>query len=258
MSQILSYRRYLDPLSLYGLAAACVLGLLAVHALAAPPPPVNLGAPGLAVQVRLQHYTDASGTWTDQDPSAITVTDRGTGDYDLNALPTASGTDRYRVTVALAGDPDRALAHFTYGALPGSQVLWVPRIESPEPLTFWAGDDSGTLGLDVLSGLPEAVTDPGTTVTLTVWPELGGAAIIDGAAATIASTFEDATTGTYGATLAYALQPGDLPAAGAITRLTRYHALFELTFPGVPPTSRRLPNAGPLQVLVRPVPGGTP
>lgn len=247
------------------LLAAIIIGTAVVElglwagwsfaAAAAPPPPVNLGAAGLTLEVRLQRYTEASGTWTAQDPSAVTVTDRGDGDYDLEGLPTASGTDRYRVAIALAGDPDRALAELTYGALPGSQVLWVPRIDAPEPHRFFEGDSSGTLGLRIRSGLPEAVTDPGTTVTLTLVPGGGGEPLIDAAPASLVAHFQDATTGTFGATLAYALQTGDLPAGSASPRGLPHRAYFTLHFPG--PVQRTLPTGG-FEVTVAPAPGGLP
>lgn len=236
-----------------GVAGLALVAFLADGLAAAPPPPVNLGATGLAPAIYLHHYTEASGQWTEVDPSAVTVTDIGNGYYQLDDLPAASGTDRYRVGVYLTGDPARELAQTTYGALPGSQVLWVPRIDAPEPHRFFVGDSSGTIGLTVRSGLPEAVTDPGTTVTLDLVPETTGAALLTDAPAQVAAWVEDANTGTYGATLVHALQAGELTTAG------RYLAYFTLVFPAAGgQTTLPKPGAPPLRVTVATAPGGAP
>lgn len=237
---------------LLGLAGLWGLGWHVGHELqAATPPPVNLGQAGLTVEIGLDAYDAQADTWTAADASAITVTDQGDGDYQLAGLPAASGRDRYRVTVALTSDPDRDLVQMIYGALPGGQVLWMPRVTIPsQPLVFVEGDSSGTLGLTISSGLPQAITDPGTTVTLDLVPVLGGAALLDGAAATIASTWEDATTGAYGAELVYTLGAGDLPAGSA----GDYRAYWTITWPTDPATQRTLPPRG-VPVEIEQAPG---
>jgi hypothetical protein len=215
---------------------------------------VNLGAAGLSPEVRLWHYTDAGATWTAADASAVTVTDLGTGEYEVDSLPTASGSDRYRAVVYLPGDPELELAGLTSGALPGSQVLWVPRIDAPEPNRFYASDSSGTIRLGIASGLPVAITDPGTVVTFTLVSEVGGAPLLDHVAAVVASYALDATTTTYSATLAHALEPGELAGLAG-----RYLGFFTVTFAGAG-GSRTFPspNAPALLVTVATAPGGGP
>lgn len=238
----------------WGIILVGAVALLSTAPLAAqpPPPPVNLGDTGLATVVRIWRFTEVSGTWSAADASGVTVSDLGTGEYQVGALPAATGTDRYRVEIALAAEPARALAGLTYGALPGSQVLYVPRLELPVlPLVFYAGDGSGTLGVRIRSGLPAAITDPGTTLTVSLYPPLGGAPVIAAAPAAITNTALDATTATWGATLAYAIQPGDLDVAAG-----DYTAVFTVTWPDA--STRRLPAGSPLVVRILADPAGSP
>ena len=187
-------------------------------------PPVNLGAPGLTLQVRLYRFTAATG-WQLADASAVTLTDLGSGDYLADGLPDAAGDERYRLLLAEAGELTRALAGYTYGAPPQQRIVWRQVLE-PTPVTLRKrGDTHGALSLQVRSGLPASIADPATTVTFTLWSTATRAAVFTGRPAAASNVVLDATSGTHGATLAYDLSAGDLDTAGV------YLGEFTVTFP---------------------------
>lgn len=211
----------------------CLLACLLVAPLAAvESDPVNLGAEGLSLSLRLQKWSESpecvdDGSWCDEAVDDLDVYDLGDGSYTVDGLPLATGTDRYLLTVALASDPDRALQSYSYGATPGTRTVWREEIDLPgSPLTFKVGDDAGSISLVVLRRLPAAVCEPETTATFTLAPAGGGAAVIDEAAAVLSDCEYDATTDSYGVTATYDLESGDLDTAG------RYLGEFTLTYDG--------------------------
>jgi hypothetical protein len=229
------------------LAVALIVVLLAGAAASAAraieSDPVPLGSEGLSLTVRLRQWTEDTGTWADVSAAAVDVVDEGDGEYSLADLPAATGADRYAVTLALSSDPDRGLYTYSYGALPGTRTVWREEIDLPgSPLTFKVGDTAGSISLVVLRRLPAEVCDGGTAATFTLAPAGGGAAVVDEAAAVITDCELDATTGTYGATLTYDLETGDLATAG------RYLGQFTVTYDGG--EVQTLPAGNTLQVTV--------
>lgn len=220
-----------------------VLALVLPSALsAAPPPPVNLGASGLSLGVRL--WLLSGSTWSAASASGVVVSELGAaGEYVVTGLPVASGAARYHLVLFESAAPSVALAELTYGAEPGAALAWAPRIDpTSTPWVFAQGDTSGSITLRVADGLPSAVADPATTVTLSLFPlrRSAGSALLVDAPATVTAIAQQAGSGLYAATLSYALQAGDLDAAAG-----DYAVQFKVTFPGggvrlLPPDASRV------------------
>lgn len=178
-------------------------------------PPVALGAAGLDVHVDLLRQAAPGGSWDAQSTSGIAIDDLGNGLYVVAGLPTATGTIRYLVAVSIVGDEERQLATVTYGATPGTRIVFQQELQLPAvATTFKKGDTFGSLSVRVLRRLPAEACAPGTTVTFSAWRVATNAAAWTGRAATLADCTLDATTGSYGATLTYDLQSGDTATVG--------------------------------------------
>jgi hypothetical protein len=201
--------------------------------------PVNLGGPGLAVELRLWRWDGAA--WTSASNAGLTVSDLGTGEYVVAGLPTASGADRYELVVAAAATPELGLASYSYGARPAQRIVWQSQIASASsPRLFKRHDTHGAVALKVLSGLPEEIAS--AAVTFALWNPATGVAIFAGRPAQVADVVEDTASGSSGATLVYVLAPGDLAAAG------RY--LGEFTVCYAPGNCHTLPPDNSLELRV--------
>lgn len=201
--------------------------------------PVNLGAPGLSLQLRLWHWDGAA--WAPASTSGVTVSDLGTGEYVVAGLPAALGTDRYELVLAAAGDPAQGLATYSYGARPAQRIVWRSQIESASsPRLFKRHDTHGAVELKVLSGLPADVAT--AMVTFTLWNPATGTALFAGRPAQVADVVEDMASGSWGATLVYPLAAGDLATAG------RY--LGEFTICYAPGECHTLPSDNSLEIRV--------
>jgi hypothetical protein len=181
--------------------------------------PVPLGASGLTLTLRLAKQAAPAAAWVPgQAVDDLVVTELGaTGSYAVSELPTAVGTERYHLELALAADPGRVLYDVTWGARPGVTILWLPEIELPaSPQVFKVGDTFGTISMRVPRRLPAAACEPEAVATFTLWSQSSGAAVddIDDAAATISNCTLDETTATYGATFSYDLADGTPATAG--------------------------------------------
>lgn len=207
------------------LLAVCAFEVLSpAHATEATPP-LALGASGLTLHLDLLAQSAPGGSWTAQDTDDLTISDLANGEYVIGGLPTASGTTRYHLAVSLDGDPERHLATTTYGAAPGTRILWRQELQlPPQPVTFKRGDTYGSIALQVIRRLPAAACAPETTATFSAWSIGGGATAWSGRTATISDCALEATTGTYGATLTYDLQSGDTATAG------RYLGEFKICY----------------------------
>lgn len=204
-------------------------------------PPVALGSSGLSLSLRLyKQATPATAAWPSQSTAAVTTTDLGTGEYFFAGLPTATGTERYLFAVAIASDPERALATTLYGARPGTSILWRLEVELPSsPQVFKVGDTFGSISMRITRRLPAAACEPETAATFTLLSLATNTAVtgIEDVAATITNCTLDQTTGTYGATFTYDLAEGTPSAAGDY--LAEWRICYE---PGVchtlPPDNR--------------------
>lgn len=177
-------------------------------------PPVNLGAAGLTLELRLWQY-DGS-TWAAASTAGLSVDDLTTGEYTVDGLPTATGDERYLLVVASAADEASALAEYTYGAVPGQRIVWRQEVElPPQPLTFKRNDTYGSVSVVIRRRLPAAACEPETTVVFTLINQATSVVAVDAATAELSDCELDATTSTYGATLTYDWQAGDLAAAGS-------------------------------------------
>lgn len=178
--------------------------------------PVQLGATGLSLTVGLLSWDeDAPDDWTTASTAGVTVEDLGGGQYLVHGLPAATGTDRYAVTVYVTGDTARGLQSYVYGAQPGQRVVWREELALPNtPLVFKEDDTAGSVSLVVLRRLPAAACAGGTAVTFSAALAQTNAALFSNRAAVLSDCALDATTGTYGATLTYDIQSGDLATPG--------------------------------------------
>jgi hypothetical protein len=217
------FRRRLDRAALRAMAITLALGLVDLGggegvglgaAWAQVAPPVNLGAAGLTVQARLWLWDGTS--WEAASVDGLTITDLGTGEYTVAGLPTATGDERYTLQLATAAAPAAALAEYTYGAVPGQRIVWRQELElPPQPLTFKRHDTYGSVSVVIRRRLPAAACEPETTVAFTLINQATSAVAVDAATAELSNCELDATTSTYGATLTYDWQAGDLAAAGS-------------------------------------------
>lgn len=206
------------------LLSVVALALIQVSAHAVTTDPIPLGAEGLSLELSLLAWDGA--TWEDAaaELAESTIEDVGGGWYVISGLPLAAGVERYALSVATAADPDVALAHYTYGAHPGTRITWRQELELPaQPLTFKVGDSYGSISVTVLRRLPAAACEVATVATFYAWSIDTGAAAFNGAAE-ISDCALDSTTGTYGATLTYDLADGDTDTAG------RYRGEFTLCY----------------------------
>lgn len=223
------------------LALFVLLSMAALAGAAEQTPPVNLGASGASLELRLWRW---SGTaWASSSVVGLTVTDLTTGEYVIGNLPTAADGERYVLAVALAATPEDALASYEYGAIRGERIGWQPTVDlTTGRHTFRAGDSEGSISLTVTRGLGSWISNPATSATFALWLLPTGPTAFAGESATITGIVLDQTTGTYGATFTYTLQDGDLDAEGL------YRGEFTVTTPTG--TTRRLP-ATPDQLTVR-------
>jgi hypothetical protein len=210
---------------------ACLLALVLATALAlAPPaaateqtPPVALGGSSLSLSLSLWKQAAPGSSWTSQSTGSVTTTELAGGKYVFGALPTATGTERYALYVALAAAPDAALYSTIWGAVPGTRIVWRQELEPPaQPLVFKRGDTFGAISLHVLRRLPAEACS--ATVTFAAWSVGTGAEAWSGRAATVSDCTLDSTTGTYGATFTYDLASGDTATVG------RYLGEFKLCY----------------------------
>ncbi len=221
------------------LVALCAAVALAGPAAAEVSLPVNLGVTGLSLQARLWRWDGSA--WAQASPSGITTVDLGTGEYLATGLPTATGSDRYELVLAAAGDPAQGLATYSWGARPAQRIVWRSQIDSASsPRAFKRHDTHGSVALRILSGLPADIES--AEVTFTLWNPATGAAVFAGRAAQVAEVVEDMASGSWGATLVYDLAPGDLATAG------RY--LGEFTVCYSPGQCHTLPNDNSLELRV--------
>ncbi len=198
------------------IAALISVSLVAAPAAAADSPPVNLGAEGLTPGLRVLKASDVS-PWADVDPGSAVVVEIGAGDYYVAGLPDAVGRERYFVVMTSAGDPNRALATYVYGAKPGQRIVWRSDIVLPaRPRTFKQGDSFGAVELRVNSGLPVDISDGATVATFQLYDPSDDVVLFSGRAAVISDVTQDATSGSWGASLIYDLQAGDLDVAGTL------------------------------------------
>ncbi len=198
----------------------------AAVAVAAESPPVNLGAEGLALEVRVLRTDDASA-WVEIDPGAAAVVDLGDGDYYVDALPDATLSERYFVALTPMANPAEALATYFYGAKPGQRIVWRHDVVVPaRPRTFVQFDTYGSIELEIRSGLPAEIGDPSTTATFQLYDPASDVVLFTQRAAEIANVTLDPTSGSWGASLVYDLRaklcsphctPGDLDVAGTFT-----------------------------------------
>jgi len=203
--------------------------------------PVDLGAEGLSVTVTLLRWQEsAPDDWTSASAAGVTTSDLGGGLYTVSGLPAATGTDRYAVQLSAGGV---GLQTYTYGAQPGTRIVWQQELDLPSaPTIFKQGDTFAALSLVVKRRLPAAACEPETTATVTAANAQTGAALFTDQAATITDCVLDATTGTYGATLGYDMQAGDLDTVG------KYAAEFKLCYS--PSSCQTVPTDGRLQFSV--------
>jgi len=223
------------------LLVALLLSLpLAVHATMTSSP-VDLGAEGLSVTVTLLRWQEsAPDDWTSASAAGTTVNDLGGKLYTVSGLPAATGTDRYLVHLSAGGI---GLASYVYGAQPGTRLVWQQELDLPSaPTIFKQGDTFAALSLVVKRRLPAAACEPETTATVTAANAQTNAALFTDRAATITDCMLDATTGTYGATLGYDLQAGDLATVG------KYAAEFKICYS--PSSCQTVPTDGRLQFSV--------
>lgn len=195
--------------------------------------PVDLGTAGLSVTVGLRHWQEsAPDSWPTASTVGVTVNDLGGGLYTVSGLPLASGTDRYAVTLTAGGI---SLSTYSYGAQPGTQLVWRQELDLPSPpLQFVAGDTYGSLQLVVTRRLPAAACDPGTTAVVTAADQSSNAPLFTAQTATISNCQLDQTTSSYGATFTYALTAGDLDTIG------KYTAQFKICYS--PSSCQTLPS----------------
>lgn len=229
------------PRSRIGLFIALLLAVTAPLCATITSAPVNLGDAGLTLTVGLRHWQeDAPDTWAVASTVGVTVNDLGGGLYTVSGLPAATGTDRYALTLSASG---RGLVTYTYGAQPGQRVVWREELALPSvPYVFKAGDTAGSISLVVLRRLPAAACEPETTATFTAATQQTNVAIITDEAAVISDCELDATTGTYGLTLTYDWQDGDLDTVG------KYLGEFELCYS--PTSCQTLPSDNRLTFTV--------
>ena len=208
-----------------------------------PTPPVNLGATGLSLDLRLWHWTDTAGDWAQASTAGVTIVDEGTGEYTVDGLPVATGTERYHVVLFKTGSSTVAVRELTYGASPGRRILWRTELEAPAaPWVFKQNDSHGSISIAVLRGLPATIAS--ATATFTMYNPADGSTVIVDQAASVTNTGLDATSGTYFATLVYDWSAGDLATAG------RFRGEWEVTFPDT--TKETFPKDDRLRITVRP------
>lgn len=187
--------------------------------------PLALGSAGLTLDLTLWTQASPGAQWTEASTAGVTVSELGGGGYVVGNLPTATGTVRYALWVALASAPNDVLAEAHWGAQPGTRIVWRQELSlPPQPLVFKVDDTYGSIALQVLRRLPAAACEPTTTATFSAWSLTAGAALFTGRAATISDCALEANTSTYGATLTYDLQSGDTAASG------RYLGEFTLCY----------------------------
>ena len=229
-------------------ALALVLGPLACG-LATPAsasevtPPVNLGAAGLTLEMRLWHY--ASGAWSSASTSGITCTDLTTGEYSCAGLPTATGSERYTLLLADESAPEAALAEYAYGATPGTRIVWRQEIDIPSSTNVYKQHDTaGSVSIVIRRNLPAAIASGDTIATFALWSLTTGELVFGGHEAEISDDVLDQTTGTHGATLTYDWVNGGLETAG------QYLGEFTVCYSGG--TCQTLPSDNRLTVKVLP------
>ena len=221
---------------------ALLLALAAFPLAAEITPPVNLGASGMTLSLRLWKWTEAGG-WAAQSVVGLTAADLPTGEYTVYDLPTATDAARSALFVAESASPAVGLAAYHYGASPGQRIVWRHLVDLGEiPLIFKQHDTHGAINLDITSGLVEDIGDPSTTVAFALWNPTSGAVVFSGRAGTISNVALDASSGTYTATFSYDLQATDLDNAGV------FFGEFTVTFPDA--TKLTLPANNTLRITV--------
>lgn len=205
-------------------------------------PPVNLGASGMTLSLRLWKWTDAAG-WTAESVAGLTIADLTTGEYTVDGLPSATDSDRYSLIVAETASPAVGLAAYHYGASPGQRIVWQTVTDpSDSPLTFKQDDTHGSITLVIQSGLVSDIGDPSTTLTFSMWGVSSGAAVFTTRASVISNVALDALTGTYSALFTYDLQTGDMATPGS------FLGEFKITYPDT--TVLTLPSNNQLRIKV--------
>ena len=173
--------------------------------------------------------------------------DLGTGEFaiDLTLLPQRQLADIDLSAVVFSTfDSATPLIVVPYGSEVAAPVLVVPQIAFPAHRPFRVGDSLGFLLLQVLSGLPDGIPDSIATFTLFSL-ELSEPVFTNRPASVSGITLGD--SGTFGATLGYQLESGDLGVQG------RYIGLFTISFPDGSQLS--LPADDSMTITVRPALG---
>ncbi len=236
--------------SLVALAGYALLDLVE-PALAIDSDPVNLGAEGLALELRLHHWDGTE--WAEVDSSGIVTAEIADGDYLFTGLPSATGAERYKLIVATAAAPAVGLAAYVYGARPGETIVWHPSAiaQPPAPSLWKVGDTAGSVQLTVRYGLPATVGDGATTATARLYDTVEGEVVFTGRAATITGVTFDEVTASWGATFAYAVAAGDFDSAGL------HRAEFTVCYLGAAEDCHTLPANDVLELHVRDLLGGS-
>jgi hypothetical protein len=229
------------------------LVLLALLLLAAPlgaaqtTPAVHLGAEGLDLELSLLLVEVGASEAGELAVDDVQVIEIGEGAYMFAGLPDAGGTDRITFSVASSNDPLRPLYSYTYGAEPGTSVIFRSEVSAVTGSTLVEDDTFGTVQVVVRSGLPEVIGDPSTTVTFTAANADSGAAVVTARPATISNVVQDVATGSWGCTLAYQVE------AALTANPATLSANFVIAFPSgcaSPPCPFTQPDE-PLRILVR-------
>lgn len=193
-----------------------VLGLLVVvvPAFGVDTPPVPLCDAAQAPGLELLRSVGDGAPWAAVSTTGVTLESVGTGDWYATGLPDATGTERYLVVLTSPIDPTQRIATYAYGARPAQRIVFRTTMSRTDgPITLKQGDSHGQIALEILSGLPSDIASP-LTVEATMLRESDGTVTFSERPAVVSDVTEDARSGTWGATLSYALQAGDTATAG--------------------------------------------